>query len=118
MVFCLVLYLHERFKVFIYYAGQKLLLRPFLQLCILAIYWWSVLTRVSDYVHHPVDVLAGLLLSTCVALWSWTHLIELLKDIDQTNKTLINFSMYYIIESKTPAIYHFYMLPTLKFVFL
>lgn len=87
MAFYLVLYLHERFKVFSH-AGQRSPLRPFLQLCILAIYWWSALTRVSDYVHHPIDVLAGLLLGTCVALWSWTHLIELLKDIDQTHKTL------------------------------
>ena len=87
MAFYLVLYLHERFKVFSH-AGQTSPLKPFLQLCILAIYWWSALTRVSDYVHHPVDVLAGLLLGTCVALWSWTHLIELLKDIDQTHKTL------------------------------
>jgi membrane-associated phospholipid phosphatase len=87
MAFYLVLYFHERFKVFSH-AGQRSPLKPFLQLCILAIYWWSALTRVSDYVHHPVDVLAGLLLGTCVALWSWTHLIELLKDIDQTHKTL------------------------------
>jgi len=86
MAFYLVLYVHERFKTFNY--SQRSLLRPFLQLCILSIYWWSALTRVSDYVHHPVDVLVGLLLGTLVALWSWTHLTEMLTDIDQTHKTL------------------------------
>jgi hypothetical protein len=45
-------------------------------------------------------------------LWSWTHLIELLKDIDQTHKTL-KFSITWF-EIENPAIYHFYMLPTLK----
>jgi hypothetical protein len=63
LAFHLVLYLHEQFKVFSF-ASQRSTLRPFLQLCILAIYWWSALTRVSDYVYHPVDVLAGLLLGT------------------------------------------------------
>jgi len=86
MAFYLVLYVHERFKTFSY--SQRSLSRPFLQLCILAIYWWSALTRVSDYVHHPIDVLAGLLLGTLVALWSWTHLRDMLTDIDQTHKTL------------------------------
>lgn len=86
MAFYLVLYVHERFKTFSY--SQRSLLRPFLQLCILSIYWWSALTRVSDFVHHPIDVLVGLLLGTLVALWSWTHLTEMLTDIDQTHKTL------------------------------
>ena len=87
MAFYLVLYVHERFKVFSY-SVQRSMLRPFIQLAILAIYWWSALTRVSDFVHHPMDVLAGLILGTSVALWTWLHLIEILTDIDQSHKTL------------------------------
>ena len=79
MAFYLVLYVNERFKMF-RCSVQTSMLRPFLQLCILAIYWWSALTRVTDFVHHPVDVLAGLILGTLVALWSWTHLVQVLKN--------------------------------------
>ena len=87
MAFYLVLYVHERFKVFSY-SVQRSMLRPFIQLAVLAVYWWSALTRVSDFVHHPMDVLAGLILGTSVALWTWLHLIEILTDIDQSHKTL------------------------------
>ena len=105
MAFHLVLNFHERFKVFSY-VGQRSPLKPFLQLCILAIYWWSALTQVSDYVRHSVDVLAGLLLGTWVALWSFE---ELLKDIDQTHKTL----KFSIKELKIKPLQFtiFYMLP-------
>ena len=66
MAFYLVLYLQERFKV-LSNAGQRSPLKLFLKLCILAIYWQSPLTWFNDYVHHPVDVLPGLLLDTCIA---------------------------------------------------
>jgi len=86
IAFFLVIYIHERFKTFLY--SQRCLWRPFLQLIILSIYWWSALTRVSDYVHHPVDVLAGLSLGTLVALWTWPHMVDCLNEIDQKHKSL------------------------------
>ena len=46
----------------------SLLLKPFLQL--LALTWaiMCALSRVSDYKHHPTDVLAGSVLGFLVAL--------------------------------------------------
>ena len=38
MAFYLVLYVHERFKVFSY-SVQRSMLRPFIQLAVLAVYW-------------------------------------------------------------------------------
>ena len=82
----LAFYIQERFGVFPQIF--KTVLGPFLQLIVIATFWWSALTRVSDYVHHPVDVLAGLLIGTLVACWTRHHLKVLLNDIDQHGKTL------------------------------
>ena len=79
MAFFLVIYIHERWKAFTY--STRVVIRPLLQLAILAVYWWSALTRVSDFVHHPLDVVAGLILGTLVALASWPHFLELQRDI-------------------------------------
>ena len=85
VAFFIVFYIHERFRSF---GSVKTTLRPFLQLIVLGLCWWSALTRVKDYVHHPVDVLAGLLIGSGVALWSWPYMNELLHDIDGRHKTL------------------------------
>ena len=37
------------------------------QICLLAYAWYCALTRVSDYKHHPSDVLAGGLLGLAMA---------------------------------------------------
>ena len=37
------------------------------QICLLSYAWYCALTRVSDYKHHPSDVLAGGLLGLAVA---------------------------------------------------
>ena len=44
------------------------LLRPFLQFVCLMLCWYTALSRVSDYKHHPTDVLAGALLGAVVAV--------------------------------------------------
>jgi len=85
VAFFIVFYIHERFRSF---GSVKTTLRPFLQLIVLGLCWWSALTRVKDYVHHPVDVLAGLLIGSGVAFWSWPYMNELLHDIDGRHKTL------------------------------
>ena len=84
VAFFIVFYVHERFKAF---RSLKTTLRPFIQLIVIGLCWWSALTRVKDYVHHPIDVLAGLLIGSGVALWSWPFMNELLLDIDETHKT-------------------------------
>lgn len=40
----------------------------FNQLCLISYAWYCALTRVSDYKHHPTDVLAGGILGVTVAL--------------------------------------------------
>jgi phosphatidate phosphatase len=74
------LYVHERFKVFPYDVIATV--RPFVQLVVVAIAWWSAMTRVMDNVHHPVDVLAGLCLGSLVAIWCLKHMTDLIRAID------------------------------------
>ena len=38
------------------------------QIMLICYAWFCALTRVSDYKHHPTDVLAGGLLGTLIAL--------------------------------------------------
>ena len=86
VAFFLAFYIQERFRVFP--NTFKTVIGPFLQLSIISIFYWSALTRVSDFVHHPVDVLAGLLLGTIVAIWARLQLKCLLNEIDQYHRTL------------------------------
>lgn len=88
VAFFLAFYIQDRFQAFANCLTLKTVIGPFLQLCIIASFWWSALTRVSDYVHHPLDVLAGLILGTLVATWTRTYLQYLIQAIDQTHKTL------------------------------
>ncbi|XP_037070512.1 putative phosphatidate phosphatase isoform X1 [Pollicipes pollicipes] len=44
------------------------LLRPFLQFICVMLCWYTALSRVSDYKHHPTDVLGGAVLGTVVAV--------------------------------------------------
>jgi len=35
---------------------------------IMAVAWWTTLSRISDNAHHPEDVIAGALIGTVTAL--------------------------------------------------
>ena len=96
--FFLVLYIQERFQAFGHCLTLKTVIGPFLQLSIIASFWWSALTRVSDYVHHPVDVLAGLVLGTLVAFWTRLYLQYFIQAIDKNHKTL-KYSLTWMLSS-------------------
>ena len=52
-------------------------LRPFLQFSYLALAFYIALSRVSDYYHHPRDVIAGGLLGTLGAYLTYTEIAQL-----------------------------------------
>ncbi|XP_015672052.1 phospholipid phosphatase 3-like [Protobothrops mucrosquamatus] len=60
----LVFYLQARFT----WRGARLL-RPLVQFVLLMLAIYTGLTRVSDYQHHPSDVIVGLLQGALVAYW-------------------------------------------------
>ncbi|XP_063150447.1 phospholipid phosphatase 3-like [Candoia aspera] len=60
----LVFYLQARFT----WQGARLL-RPLVQFVLLVLAMYTGLTRISDYRHHPSDVVVGLLQGALVAYW-------------------------------------------------
>ena len=52
-------------------------LRPFLQFAFIALAFFIALTRVSDYYHHPRDVIAGGLFGTLGAFLTYTEIARL-----------------------------------------
>ena len=44
------------------------LLRPFIQFGIFMLAFWIALTRISDYFHHPLDVIMGSVVGICFAI--------------------------------------------------
>ena len=52
-------------------------LRPFLQFSYLALAFYIALSRVSDYYHHPRDVISGGLLGTLGAYLTYTEIAQL-----------------------------------------
>lgn len=83
VAFFIVFYVHERFAAF---PDFKCTLRPLVQLLVLAICLWSALTRIKDFVHHPIDVFAGLLLGAFVAFWTRPFLKDTLNELDLEHK--------------------------------
>lgn len=57
-------YLQARFT----WRGARLL-RPLVQFVLLMLALYTGLTRISDYRHHPSDVVVGLLQGALVACW-------------------------------------------------
>lgn len=72
-----VLYVHVRLK-----NCSAKFARPTIQLAIGTTAWWSAMTRVTDYVHHPVDVVAGLALGIFIGLWVFKHVHEWMQEYD------------------------------------
>nr|XP_034996368.1 phospholipid phosphatase 3-like [Zootoca vivipara] len=64
----LVFYLQARFT----WRGARLL-RPLVQFVMLMLALYTGLTRISDYRHHPSDVVVGLLQGALVACWVAFH---------------------------------------------
>ena len=48
------------------------ILRPFIQFAIIILAFWISLTRISDYFHHPFDVVTGALVGISFALITLT----------------------------------------------
>ncbi|KAJ6657645.1 hypothetical protein lerEdw1_002146 [Lerista edwardsae] len=70
----LVFYLQARFT----WQGARLL-RPLVQFVLLMLAIYTGLTRISDYRHHPSDVLVGLLQGALVAYWVAFHVSSMFK---------------------------------------
>ncbi|CAH1789463.1 unnamed protein product [Owenia fusiformis] len=70
----LVLYIHARWQ----WKGQKLL-RPFLQVVILYMTYYTCLSRISDYKHHWSDVLMGFIQGLAVAVLVAQYVSDLFK---------------------------------------
>jgi len=66
----------ERTSVRICYRVLKVI-RPFLQFAMIILSFWVSLTRISDYFHHPMDVVAGALVGVIFALITLTVIADL-----------------------------------------
>jgi len=58
---------HQSTWVSIIYRTLKVL-RPFIQFAMIILSFWISLTRISDYFHHPMDVLTGAVVGMCFAI--------------------------------------------------
>ena len=52
-------------------------MRPYLQFAMIILSFWVSLTRISDYFHHPMDVVAGALVGVIFALITLTVIADL-----------------------------------------
>ena len=52
-------------------------LRPFIQFAMIILSFWVSLTRISDYFHHPMDVVTGALVGVVFALVTLTIIADL-----------------------------------------
>ena len=48
--------------------AQTYLLKHLIQFILISMAWYTCLSRVMDFKHHPTDVLAGAILGTVIAL--------------------------------------------------
>ncbi|KAM4748505.1 phospholipid phosphatase 3-like [Rhinophrynus dorsalis] len=67
-------YLQVRFK----WRGARLL-RPLVQFVLILVSLYTGLTRISDYRHHPSDVVVGFLQGALVAYWVAFHISDLFR---------------------------------------
>merc|ERR1719412_1633988 len=67
---------HQSTVVGIVYRTLKVL-RPFIQFAMIILSFWISLTRISDYFHHPMDVVTGALVGVVFALVTLTIIADL-----------------------------------------
>ncbi|XP_048377882.1 phospholipid phosphatase 3-like [Stegostoma tigrinum] len=77
----LVFYLDARFT----WKGARLL-RPLLQSLLVMMAFYTGLSRVSDYRHHPTDVLVGFLQGAIIAYWIAFHISDMFKSKRKPSK--------------------------------
>jgi len=58
---------HQSTAVGIVFRTLKVL-RPFIQFAMIILSFWISLTRISNYFHHPMDVLTGAVVGMCFAI--------------------------------------------------
>lgn len=58
---------HQSCSVRFVYKTLKVL-RPFIQFAMIILSFWISLTRISNYFHHPMDVLTGAVVGMCFAI--------------------------------------------------
>jgi len=66
----------EKTSVRICYRVLKVM-RPFIQFAMIILSFWVSLTRISDYFHHPMDVVTGALVGVLFALITLTVIADL-----------------------------------------
>lgn len=66
----------ENTSIRICYRVLKVM-RPFLQFAMIILSFWVSLTRISDYFHHPMDVVTGALVGVLFALITLTVIADL-----------------------------------------
>uniref|UniRef100_V9KGM8 Lipid phosphate phosphohydrolase 3-like protein n=1 Tax=Callorhinchus milii TaxID=7868 RepID=V9KGM8_CALMI len=67
-------YLQARFT----WKGARLL-RPLIQCLLIMLAFYTGLSRISDYRHHPSDVLVGFLQGALIAYWIAFHISDMFK---------------------------------------
>jgi len=66
--------------------------RPFLQFCSLTLAFWISLTRISDYFHHPEDVIAGAFVGLAFACLTLLVIVDVFNKETSFRKSLVGFS--------------------------
>lgn len=77
----LAFYLQARFT----WKGARLL-RPLIQSLLIMLAFYTGLSRISDYRHHPSDVLVGFLQGALVAYWIAFHISDMFKSKRKVTK--------------------------------
>ena len=63
-------------KIRVVFRGLKIL-RPFMQFGVFSLAFYISLTRISDYKHHPADVVVGMLVGVFFAMIILLFLVDL-----------------------------------------
>ena len=72
----------SRPNVIVFFVNFRLLriLRPFLQFLIYILAIYIALTRISDYRHHPTDVITGIIVGNLFAFLTLFFMVDLFRN--------------------------------------